>query len=75
MKGKVALYSLGIGILALGGAIFNHLAYGKPILLERLPMILLISPVLGFFLWLRWDWAAERGRKVRAERKREGDSR
>ena len=57
MKEKVALYALVIGILTLGSAIYNHLVHGKPILLERLPMILVIAPVLGFFIWLRWDWA------------------
>lgn len=57
MKAKVALYALVIGIFTLGSAIYNHLVHGKPILLERLPMILVIAPVLGFFIWLRWDWA------------------
>ena len=32
--------------------------------------ILIASPVVGAFLWLRWDWAPKEGRRRRAERKR-----
>ncbi|WP_086734792.1 hypothetical protein [Erythrobacter colymbi] len=71
MKEKVALYSLGIGIFATGGAIFNHLVHGKPIRLELLFFTPLIALVFGYLLWLRWDWAPEEGRKACAERRRE----
>lgn len=65
MKGRIALYSLGIGILALGSTIYDHLVHDEPILLERLPLILVIAPLFGFLIWLRWDWArAERRRHV-----------
>lgn len=71
MKGKVAVYTLGIGIIALAGAIFNHVAHGKPILLDRLPLVFLVMPVFGYLLWLRWDWAPEEGRRAREKRRRE----
>ena len=74
MKEKVALYSLGIGILAVGGSIFNYLANGKPIVLERLTLVLILAPLFGYFIWLRWDWApAKRREKLQRQRREEGN--
>lgn len=73
MKGRIALYALGIGIVTLSSVIFNHLAYGKPILLDRLPLIVLIAPLLGYFIWLRWDWAPAQRRKTLERRAQDED--
>lgn len=74
MKERVALYSLGIGIFALAGAIFNHLAYGKPIRHEALVMIPFLSLVFGSFIWLRWDWAkAQRSKQMEQAAKKDDD--
>jgi hypothetical protein len=75
VKDKIALYSLGIGIFALGGTIFNHLAYAKPISLERPPLILIIAPLFGYLIWLRWDWApAARCRELEQQRREKDDT-
>ncbi len=74
MKQKVLLYALGIGILGIGFAIFNHFAYDKPILPERFFLIAMLVPVFGYLHWLRWDWAPEAGDEARVRRKRERDS-
>jgi len=74
VKGKIALYSLGIGIIALGGLIYNHLVHGEPILLDHLPLILVLAPVFGFFLWLRWDWAKEERQRKLGHRDLDGDA-
>ncbi|AWW75029.1 hypothetical protein CD351_11385 [Erythrobacter sp. KY5] len=63
MKEKIALYSLGIGIFVLGSVIYDHLVHGEAIQLGRLWLAVLLLPVLGYFIWLRWDWAPNEGRK------------
>ncbi len=73
MKGRIALYCLAIGILALGSTIYDHLVHGEPILLERLPMIFVIAPVLGAVVWLRWDWATAKRQGEVERRGHDGD--
>jgi len=74
-RDRIILYSLLIGIIATGGLIYNHLANGTPIQLERLIFVMLLLPVFGYFMWLRWDWAPEEGRKARERRRREREER
>jgi hypothetical protein len=62
-KEKIALYALGIGIFALGTQIYRHVTEGEPIQFENLWMILVLPPLFGYFIWLRWDWAPTEGRK------------
>lgn len=70
MKEKVALYTLGIAIFALGALIYNHLVNGEPIVLGQLVYVLILPPIGGFMIWLRWDWAQAKRREKRAERAR-----
>ena len=68
MNTRIALYSLGIGIIALSMAIYNHVAHGTAISPKGLLAGVILLPVFGFLLWLRHDWAVAEGRKRRAER-------
>lgn len=63
MKSKVAFYAIGIGIFAVGSLIYDHLAHGEQINLGRLFLAMILLPIFGFFIWLRWDWAPNEGRK------------
>lgn len=73
MSGRVAIYSIGIGIAVLATIIYRHLVMGVPIAFDRLLLACLLLPVFGFLIWLRWDWAPAEGRKARAARQREDD--
>jgi hypothetical protein len=63
MKTKIALYALGIGIFVVGSLIYNHLVHGEAINLGRLWLAMILLPLFGFFVWLRWDWTPNEGRK------------
>lgn len=72
---KIILYSLLIGIFALGNLIYSHLASGTQIELDRLPVAMVLVPVFGYFIWLRWDWAPKEGREARERQRREREKR
>ncbi len=60
MLRKVLLYSVAVLAIGLAWAIATA---DRPITSANLVKVLLLTPVFGFVLWLRWDWAPERRRK------------
>lgn len=63
MKTKIALYALGIGIFVLGSLIYNHLVHGEAINLGGLLLAMILLPLFGWLIWLRWDWTPNEGRE------------
>lgn len=72
---KIIFYCLLIGIFVLGNLIYSHLASGTQIKLDRLLGVMVLVPVFGYLIWLRWDWAPKEGRKARERRRREREKR
>lgn len=70
MKTRVILYTLGIGIFALASAIYGDVVNGKAITPGGLLTTVLVLPVFGYLIWLRWDWAPAEKRKRSEERAR-----
>jgi hypothetical protein len=70
---KVALYSLIIGILGTGGVIYNHLAFGGPLRAWGVMMVPVLALILGFLMWMRWDWAPSQRRRARDDRRPDSD--
>ena len=68
MTTRVAIYALSIGIFALASAIYGHLVHGEAISAKALFAGILLLPIFGFLICLRWDWAEPLGRQRRAER-------
>ena len=68
MTTRVVIYALSIGIVALASAIYGHMVHGEAISAKGLFAGILLLPIFGFLIWLRWAWAEPIGRQRRAER-------
>ena len=74
MKQKIIWNSILIGIVVLGMVLWKHVVHGEPINPRMFLVLPILIPLMGFMIWLRWDWAPEKRRKKRAERQREKDA-
>ena len=74
MKQKIIWNSILIGIVVLGMALWKHVVHGEPINPRMFLVLPILIPLMGFMIWLRWDWAPEKRRKKRAERQCEKDA-
>ena len=61
---KLAINAFLFIVVSLVAAIWQ----GTPFDPALLWIILILSPVFGAIIWLRWDWAPREGRRRRAER-------
>ena len=72
MKQKIIWNSILAGVILLGIVLWNYVVHGEPINLKIFLVLPIYKPVAGFLIWVRQE-AREKGRKKRAERRREKD--